>query len=257
MSTHQNWVAGRLLLFALVVAASIAAGQDRSTQGSGSSPALDQLKMGFGAMGEGLYEEALDHYAAALEHANTRELRFQALLGLGSAEAALDRLEDARKSYEQALDIKPDSPEALFSTGMVAKDQGDFDAAAELFAKAAVRRPDFAEALTQLGVVYAIAGRHDEAAASCRRAVSVNPQDVEALLCLGVAMYHLGRYGDATVPFDAVIAIDPANSRARYSLGLCKLMLGNTRGAAAEYKALEELDPDLARDLFDRIQERR
>jgi tetratricopeptide (TPR) repeat protein len=253
MKIYRSRALGSMLALALFAAAPPAMGQDDSTAWLGSSPALDQLKQGFVAMGEGAYETALDHYRSALESANTRELRFQALVGAGSAEAALGRLDDARQSYDRALEIKPESPETLFAAGMVAKDQEFFDTAAELFARAAVRKPDFGEALTQLGVVYAYQGRHEESATACWRAVSVSPQDVEALLCLGVARYHLGLYGEAAQAFEAVVELDPQNPHARYSLGLCRLFGQDPDGAVAEYVALKDLDPDLARDLYNRI----
>ncbi len=253
MREFPRWAAGWIMAMVLAAVAPMATGQEGSAQRSGSSPALDQLKLGFVAMEEGSYENALDHYRAALEYANTRELRFQALVSIGSAEAALDRLDDAKVAFGQALEIKPEHPETLFAAGMVAKDREDFNAAAEFFAQAAVRRPDFGEALTQLGIVYAFQGRHEESAESCWRAVSVIPEDVDALLCLGVARYHLGLYADAAQAFDAVVEIDPESSHARYSLGLCRLYEDDREGAISEYTALKELDPDLARDLYDRI----
>ena len=241
-----------ILTLALATAAQLVSAADEPRFG-GKSSALDQLKQGYGAMEEGAYAAAVEHYQAALEFANTRELRFQALVGRGSAEAALDRLADARVSFDRALEIKPENPEALFSAGMVAQDLKDFAAAAELLALAAVRDPAFGAAFTQLGIVYALEGRHEEAAASCRKAVSTDPQNVEAQLCLGVALYQLGRFDQASQAFDVVVAIDPRNSNARYSLGLCKLYGEDLEGAMREYSVLKDLDPDLARDLHDRI----
>lgn len=240
-----------ILVLAFIAVASIATCQEMKSVGS--SPSLDQLKLGLIAMEEGAFESALGYYNRALEHANTRELRFQAYVGMGSAEAALDRLEDARASFARALEIKPDNPEALFAAGMVAREMDDYGAAAEFFAQAAVRDPGFGEALTQLGVVYAIEERHEEAASACWKAVSINPKDVEALLCLGVARYQLGRYADAALAFETVIEVDPRNSRGRYSLGLCKLYLDDTKGAIDEYTELNDLDPELASDLHERI----
>jgi len=253
MKMYRSRALNSILALALVAAAPPAMGQDGSKTWSGSSPSLDQLKQGFVAMGEGAYETALDHYRSALENANTRELRFQAFVGIGSAESALGRLDEARQSYDRALAIKPENPETLFAAGMVAKDQGLFETAAELFAGAAVRKPDFGEALTQLGVVYAFQGRHEESAEACWKAVSVNPEDEGALLCLGVARYHLGLYTQAAQAFEKVVEIDPQSSYAHYSLGLCKLFEEDEDGAIAQYVALKDLDPELARDLYNRI----
>ncbi len=241
-----------ILAMVLTAAAPIASGHQESLL-TGSSPALDQLKMGYVATGEGEYRVALVHYRIAYEKASTRELRFQALVGMGSAESALGLLDEAQESFDRALKIKPEHPETLYSAGMVAKDREDLGASAEFFAAAAVRKPDFGEALAQLGIVYALQGRHEEAATTCWRALSVIPQDVETLLCVGVARYHLGFYADAVPAFEAVVEIDPQSSRARYSLGLCKLYEEDEEGAIAQYMALKDIDPELARDLYDRI----
>jgi tetratricopeptide (TPR) repeat protein len=227
--------------------------QGQPNQGTGKSPSLDALKRGYLASDRGDHEEAYSHFRTALDLASTSELRFQAYVGLGSAAAALGRLDDARQNLDRALEIRPDSAETLFSRGLVAKTQGQFQEAAAFFASAAVRDPSLGEALVELGVVYEILGRHQEAADACWRAVSVLPQDEGALLCLGVARYHLGLYGGAEQAFEAVVEQNPNNPRARYGLGLSKLYQEDLEGAMLEYRALKPLDPELARDLLLRI----
>jgi tetratricopeptide (TPR) repeat protein len=242
------------LVLAMGVGHTTAASEgSESAAGLGKAPSLDALKRGYVAAEEGDHEAAYSHFQAALEHASTRELRFQAYVGLGSAAAALGRLDDARTNFELALAIKPDNAETLFSLGLVAKKQKDLQEAASLLAAAAVRDPTLGEALVELGVVYEILERHEEAVDACWRAVSVIPEDEGALLCLGVARYHLGIYEGAAQAFEAVLEGNPDNAHARYSLGLCKLYQEDLDGAMAEYKALRPLDADLARDLLLRI----
>ena len=227
--------------------------ETESTQQLGRSPSLDALKRGYLASEQGEHEEAYGHFQSALEHASTSELRFQAYVGLGSAAAALGRLGEARENFEQALVLRPDNAETLFSLGLVAKHQNRYQEAASLFANAAVRNPSLSEAMVELGVVYEILGRHEEAADACWRAVTVAPEDQGALLCLGVARYHLGLYEGAAQAFEAVIEGNPDSPRARYGLGLAKIYLGDFDGALEEYLALKPLDPELARDLYLRI----
>ncbi|MCG6949776.1 MAG: tetratricopeptide repeat protein [Acidobacteria bacterium] len=231
------------------------AGLPGSTTGQepGRSPSLDALKRGFVAAEKGDHEEAIVHFGVALERASTSELRFQALVALGSAETALGRLEPARKHFEQALEIKPGHAEALFSLGLIAKGEGKYQEAISLFAAAAVRDPSLGEALVELGVVYELLERHEEAAEACWKAVTVLPEDRGALLCLGVARYHLGLYQGAAQAFEAVIEMEPDNIRALYGLGLAKLYLEDFDGAMEEYLSLKPLDAALARDLLLRI----
>jgi len=256
VSLSTNW----RLLVTLAAALLITVGQavagpndTDSNQQQGRSPSLDALKRGYSASEQGEHEEAYNHYQDALENASTGALRFQAYVGLGSAAAALGQLDAARDNFEQALALRPDNAETLFSLGLVAKEQDRFQEAASLFANAAVRDPSLSEAMVELGVVYEILGRHEEAADACWRAVTVSPENQGALLCLGVARFHVGLYEGASQAFEAVIELNPDSPRARYGLGLAKLYLDDNEGAIAEYVALKLLDPELARDLYLRI----
>ena len=224
-----------------------------NTAVQGPSTSLDALKLGLGAMEEGDYETALGHYGRALESAEIDEIRFQAHLGMGSAYAASDRLDDAVTAYRAALEIRPDHAAALYSLGLVTKDQGRFEEAAKLFANAAVRDPQFGEALVELGIVYEHLGRHEDAVDACRRAAPVLENDEAALLCIGVASYHMGLYSEAIDVFEKVVENNPGNARAHYGLGLAKLYDGDRDGAITEVGVMNKLDPKLANDLYERI----
>ena len=250
--------AGTTLRFSLVLLLAMSAGgwihaSQESTGGHDSSVALAELRLGLGAMEEGDYDSALGHYGRALENAEISELRFQAHLGVGSAYAATDRLDDAAAAYRAALEIRPNDPATLYSLGLVTKDQGRYEDAAALFATAAVRDPQFGEALVELGIVYAFLGRHEDSAGACRRAMPILEDDEAALLCVGVALFQLGRYSEAIPAFETAIEANPGNPRAHYGLGITMLNAGDRNGAVAEVGVLNELDPKLANDLYERI----
>jgi tetratricopeptide (TPR) repeat protein len=224
-----------------------------SSAGQESSIALDALKLGLGAMEKGDFDSALGHYGRALEAAEASEIRFQALLGMGSAYAGSDRLDDAVAAYRAALGIKPDDAAALYSLGLVTKDQGRYEEAAKLFANAAVRDPRFGEALVQLGIVYEHLGRHEDALEACRQAETVLDDDEAATLCVAVALFQMGLYAEAIQGFEKALELNPGNPRAHYGLGLAKHHDGDRDGAIAEVGELNTLDPDLANDLYERI----
>ncbi len=218
-----------------------------------SSTAFDALKLGLGAMEKGDYDSALGHYNRALESAGAGEIRFQALLGMGSAYAGSDRLDDAVEAYRAALEIRPDNAAALYSLGLVTKDQGRYEEAAKLFATAAVRDPQFGEALVELGIVYEHVGRHEDALEACRRAATLLEDDEAAKLCMAVAFFQMGLYAQAIQAFENALEINPGNPRAHYGLGLAKLYDGDRDGAIAEVGVLNTLDADLANELYERI----
>jgi tetratricopeptide (TPR) repeat protein len=224
-----------------------------SFAGQESSSALEALKLGLGAMEEGDYESALGHYGRALESAGVDEIRFQAHLGMGSAYAASDRLDDAVAAYRAALEIKPNHAATLYSLGLVTKDQGRYEEAARLFANAAVRDPQLGEALVELGIVYEHLGRHEDALEACRRATTVLEDDEPATLCIAVAFFQMGLYAEGIQAFETALEINPGNPRAHYGLGLAKLYNEDRDGAIAEVGVLNQLDPALANELYERI----
>jgi len=252
----MNGRTARRVVFALLLA--IATGgwihaPRESSDGQDSSVALAELRLGLGAMEEGEYETALGHYRRALESAGVGEIRFQAHLGMGSAYAATDRLDDAAAAYRAALKIKPNNPATLYSLGLVTKDQGRYEEAAPLFANAAVRDPQFGEALVELGIVYEHLGRHEDAVDACRRAAILLDDDETATLCIAVAFFHMGNYAAATEAFETAIDSNPGNPRAHYGLGLALLLAGDRDGAIVQLGETNQLDPELARDLYERI----
>ena len=64
----------------------------------------------------------------------------------------LGRFDEARSSYERALEMQPESPVALNSLGSLLIDIGSIQAARDCFAKAVSLAPDFAMARLNLGM---------------------------------------------------------------------------------------------------------
>ena len=62
------------------------------------------------------------------------------------------KLEEAIKSYNKALSLKPDFAEAYNNMGIALRDQGKLDEAIEAYNKALSIKPDYAEAYNNMGV---------------------------------------------------------------------------------------------------------
>jgi tetratricopeptide (TPR) repeat protein len=217
------------------------------------SSCLRLLRTGYESLDAGDLELAATSYRQASEIAPTPELKFQALLGLGSASTMLDRLDEAREALESALAVFPDNATAWYSLATLHLEAGrDADAMAALH-RACELAPEFAAALYDRCLLLAAAGRHADAAADCRRAVESDPGHGPAWLGLAVARYQLEDFESAAVAFTNALEIDPENARAVYGLGLCHLYVGDTATATDQYVRLKPLDAELARDLYLRI----
>ncbi|HOC44188.1 MAG TPA: tetratricopeptide repeat protein [Thermoanaerobaculales bacterium] len=212
-----------------------------------------ELQSAFDALDAGDAARALDHYRAAVGMATTDALRFQALLGLGSTYAALQRYDEAVAALKRARSLAPESADAWYTLGSVYAAAGRTDDALRALGEAARLQPGHAAAHTDLCLLLSRLGRHADAAASCRSAVEADATRVPAWIGLGVATYQLGDYEASSAAFGEALRRQADSGRACYGLGLSRLFAGDRDGAVAQYLRLKELDPALARDLYLRI----
>jgi len=80
------------------------------------------------------------------------------------------------KSFEKALDIKPDYVDAYNNLGITFMELGQHEAAVECYEKVLSIIPDFAEAYSNRGHILIDLKRLDEALASYERAIVLNPE---------------------------------------------------------------------------------
>jgi len=122
--------------------------------------------------------------------------------GLGLALEALEKLEDARQSYEKARDLAPDYEEAeanlvrvqwsILHADLAVADQhranGDWSAAAPVYRKVVDRQPDNAAACFGLAVCELEQGDGGAAIDLLERAVRIQPFFEDAHAALGAAL---------------------------------------------------------------------
>ncbi len=81
-------------------------------------------------------EEALPHLRMAIETATDSALAYYAHLFMGEAMHALGKRDDARRHYENAIAVFPDSQAARLALGFVLRSEGDREAARTAIAPA-------------------------------------------------------------------------------------------------------------------------
>jgi tetratricopeptide (TPR) repeat protein len=117
--------------------------------------------------------------AAAAQHflaagiADGRNLRVQVFLG--QAYLDLRRWADARRAFQQALDLEAGHAEALYGLCAVSLREGDSNTAVKFAAAAVESNPALPGAYYYLGVALLNVGRYVEAASALERAVDLNP----------------------------------------------------------------------------------
>ncbi len=237
---------------AVVQAQQEAAPGSSPSQAGDETACVNQLQIAFGALEAGDGEAALDHYQNALELATNRELEFQALLGVGSAQAALGRWVKAEEPLERARDLAPDNPAIWYTLGSVYAASNRVDAALRALEESCRLDPGNASAQYDRCLLLAGIEEHGQAAVACRLAAEADPAMEAAWVGEGVAQFHNGAYDAAEQAFVEALELVPDDPRAVYGLGLSLLYQGDLEGAVAQYVLLKKLDLDLARDLYER-----
>ena len=122
----------------------------------------------------------------AENNSHTRELEesvrknpqdLHAWIQLGNHYFDADKPRDAIRAYEHALVIKADSPDVLTDMGIMYRQLGDFERAAENFTQAIKINPLHEQSRFNLGVVLFVDfNRKDEARKVWRELVGINPE---------------------------------------------------------------------------------
>jgi predicted RNA methylase len=110
---------------------------------------------------------------------------------LGITLQELGRLEDAEKSYNKAIEIKPDLAEAHCNLGSILKELGKLEGAETSYKKAIAIKPDYAEAHCNLGNIYLNKKQPIDAYKHIRIALYYSPKLATALLIESSALSQL------------------------------------------------------------------
>ncbi len=141
------------------------------------------------------------------------------LLASGLEHHRSNRLDSAKRLYQQVLDIEPENADALNLLGAIASQVGDDTRAITLLRRAVTQRTGFAEAHNNLGVALKQAGQLDQAISSYQKALVLKPDYVDACNNLGGALTETGRAQAALPYLRKALALSNNHIRCRYNYG--------------------------------------
>jgi tetratricopeptide (TPR) repeat protein len=130
------------------------------------------------------------------------------------------KLEEAEKTYRQALHHEPKDMETLYLLGTVLGELDKGEEAIKYLKKSLKIKPDHPEALNNLGLILNGAHKYKEAVTHYQCALTIRPDYVDALVNLGIALESLEQLDEAESLIRRAIRLNPDFANAHYSLGL-------------------------------------
>ena len=168
----------------------------------------------------------------------------QAMTGVAQAYAQLNRIEDARRTLQDALKINPKNFKAWYQLGYVEWRTKPADAA-EAFREAITIQPGFALAHRDLGLLLFQQQEYAVALKSLERAIALGLKDKQVLNAAGIAATQARQYPAAIRYLKAAIEADPNYGEAYLNLGLAYQRIGSAANAKAAYTEACRLDQRL------------
>jgi tetratricopeptide (TPR) repeat protein len=162
---------------------------------------------------------------------------------LGEAYVSASRYDDAIRSCDKALDLKPDYALAYCSRGLANAGLGRLNEAIQDYNRSIELDPGFSGVYNNRAIAYAQAGRAEEALGDFDEAIKLRPGYAEAYSNRGNVCAQLGRFADAVRDYDRAIALDPDFGEAYYNRAIANGRLGRRDDAVRDYTLLLALDP--------------
>jgi len=172
----------------------------------------------------------------------------EARLNLGVAQYQLDKLAEARQSFQTVIDADPSIADAYRYAGAVDEKQNNYAAAVGRYRAGIDQAPeDMSLRVALIGALRA-QGRPLEAIDEAKKALAINANSIEVYNNFGLAYMDQGNLTLARFIFQkALQAIPEAESNAyiHCNLGWVSFQDGNVPLATAELKKAVELDDEL------------
>ncbi len=185
-------------------------------------------------------------------------------LGLhwSNAHLSRERMAEVKSWIDRALKLAPDLPAAHAAFGFYYYwGSRSYDAAMVEFGRALQLAPNSADALAGVAFIQRRLGKFDDALESLRRCIAISPRDSLLFSEYGTTFVLLRRYDDAEANLTGSLVLDPADTNAKDFLLRARLF---GRGDVSGARAVNASQPAwripyhnlLAGDLFDLVNAR-
>lgn len=150
----------------------------------------------------------------------------------------------ARKTYQDAADIFPSSPEIPLSLARLELQLGNLDKARNYLDQAISLKPNYASAHFLYAQLESKSGNIKQAILRAETTALISPNDIGSLFQLGFLYYQDGQLNNAKSVFERLKALAPNYSNGRYFLGLIYAKEGRIKSAIQEFEDVQALNPE-------------
>jgi tetratricopeptide (TPR) repeat protein len=161
----------------------------------------------------------------------------------------LGKVDEAVASYEQALRLRSDYPEAHNNLGLALASRGKLEAAVVSYQQAVRLKPDYAEACANMADALAGLCKLNEAAAGYAQALKLRPTDPRLHKCLGNALARMEKLADAEASYREAIRLAPTYADAINDLGIAHARQNRYDDAIAADRRAFEVKPSFVEAL--------
>ncbi|MBL1173909.1 tetratricopeptide repeat protein [Pantanalinema sp. GBBB05] len=159
----------------------------------------------------------------AQETTNSESNDLQVLIAQGLKFAESEQYAEAIASYEQAIQLQPQNPNARYHRAEVLANLGKYEQALAGFDQVIQLQPNHAAAWVFRAVMLIYLHRYQEALDSCDRVLTIQPDHPEAWTFRGVSLYYLGRYELAYASYNRATGTPQRSLWQRLMQGLSRL----------------------------------
>lgn len=152
--------------------------------------------------------------------------------------------DNAKKAYEQAIALNPQSPALLLRQAELELLNGNRDAAEKQVVAAIEKKNNYTDAIFLLSQIQIEEGKIDEAIQAVDAATIIDPSNPVAFFQLGLLRYSKKDFTNAAAALEKAVALSADYSNARYFLGLSYAELGHPDDAIKQFERIENLNPD-------------
>ena len=145
--------------------------------------------------------------------------------------------------YNRALELNPDSIDALYYKGLALNKKGEYEEALLSLEKVLKLNISHIDALNNMGLVLTFQGKYEEAYNYYNKSAGINPQNTETYIKKGFTMSVEGKYKEAIECYDRALEINPEESEALVDKGFVLVLSDNFEAAFKCFDRALEINP--------------